>query len=163
MNTAPDNRHADLAKIHIAKKDLSLDDETYRHVIREVGGAASGSSADLTSLGRARVLQHFRSKGWNARRRAAASPRRTADDGAVLANSGQIGKIRSFWIQMADAGTVKDRTEQALRRWIRSTTRRYHPQKAGYSALEFLPARAAQHVIEQLKGWAKRCDIELHE
>ncbi len=28
---------------------------------------------------------------------------------------------------------------------------------------ELLPARAAQYVIEQLKGWAKRCDIELHE
>lgn len=164
MNAAPDTRRDDLAKIHIAKKDLALDEETYRHIIREVGKVESGSSADLTPLGRARVLQHFRSKGWKARRRVAEpSPKRTAADGAVLANSGQVGKIRSFWIQMADAGAVKDRTEQALRRWTRSTTRRYHPQKAGYSALEFLPARAAQHVIEQLKGWAKRCDIELHE
>jgi len=164
MNTVPNTRRDDLAKIHIAKKDLALDDETYRLIIRDVGKAESGSSADLSPLGRARVLQHFRSKGWKARRRAVEPlPRRTADNGAVLANSGQIGKIRSFWIQMADAGAVKDRTEQALRRWIRSTTRKYHPQKAGYSAPEFLPARAAQHVIEQLKGWAKRCDIELHE
>lgn len=163
MQAATDTRQADLAKIHIAKKDLALDDETYRYVIREVGGAGSGSSADLTSLGRARVLQHFKSKGWKARRRAEAATRRATPAGAVMASDGQIGLIRSIWIQMADAGVIKDRSEQALRRWIRSTTRKYHPQKAGYSAPEFLPERAAQHVIEQLKGWAKRCDIGLHE
>ena len=164
MNTIPDTRRSDLAKIHIAKKDLALDDETYRHVIREVGKVESGSSADLTPIGRARVLQHFRSKGWKARRSCAQhTQKRTTSDGDVLANSGQIWKIRSLWIQMADAGAIKDRTEQGLRRWVRSTTRRYHPQRAGYSAPEFLPARAAQHVIEQLKGWAKRCNIKLHE
>lgn len=171
MNAAPDTRRSDLAKIHIAKKDLALDDETYRHIIREVGKVESGSSADLTPLGRTRVLQHFRSKGWKPRRSCAqhtqicAQPtqKRITPAGAILANPGQVGKIRSLWIQMADAGAIRDRTEQGLRRWVRSTTRRYHPQKAGYSAPEFLPARAAQLVIEQLKGWAKRCDIELHE
>ena len=45
MNTAEDTRRKDLAKIHIAKKDLVLDDETYRTIVRTIGKAESGSAA----------------------------------------------------------------------------------------------------------------------
>lgn len=50
--------------IHIAKRDLQLDEETYRGIIREVGGSASGSAKDLTDRGANRVLDHFRGLGW---------------------------------------------------------------------------------------------------
>lgn len=53
---------ADLAKIHIAKKELALDDLVYRDILREHGGAASAS--DLDAAGLARVLAHFRRLGW---------------------------------------------------------------------------------------------------
>jgi phage gp16-like protein len=162
MNADRDMRRKDLAKIHIAKKDLVLDDETYRTIVRTIGKADSGSATDLSPLGRARVLRHFRFKGWNSRKHDR-QPKRITPAGEILASDGQVRIIRSCWIQMADAGAVKERSEQGLRAWVRSATRRHHAQQTGWSAPEFLPAWVAQKVIENLKAWARRCDIKLNE
>ncbi len=169
MRAATDNRRAALAKIHIGAEALGMDtedkgpDSEYRRMLWNV--ARVHSAADLDEVGRRRVLDHLKKCGFRPKRRPRTrpEPNRATPAGAVMASAGQVKLIRSIWIQMADAGVVHDRTEQALRRWIRSTTRKYHPQKAGYSAPEFLPERAAQHVIEQLKGWAKRCAVTLDD
>ncbi len=55
-------RGAELAKIHIAKKDLTLDDATYRAMLFEIGGKES--AADLDQRGRRAVLEHLRQLGW---------------------------------------------------------------------------------------------------
>jgi phage gp16-like protein len=62
MNQATDRRKADLAKIHIAKKQLGLDDETYRAMLWTV--ARVKSSADLDEYGRQRVIEHLRRAGF---------------------------------------------------------------------------------------------------
>ncbi len=162
-------RDTDLAKIHIAKKDLGIDDDTYRLIITTIGGAKSGSAKELTPTGRAKVLQHFVSKGWKPKRATRAGqapgkrpPRRVVDH-EILASLGQVKMIRSIWIQMANAGVVHDRTEQGLRRWIQAASRAHHPQRAGYSAPEFLPEVVAQKITEHLKAWAKRCRVELRD
>lgn len=51
-----------IAKIHIAKKQLGLDDETYREALMAHGNATS--SNELTPLGIAKVLRHFESCGF---------------------------------------------------------------------------------------------------
>lgn len=60
--TRHDSRRADLAKIHIAKKDLGLDDEVYRDILWTV--ARVRSAGDLDDAGRRAVLEHFRARGW---------------------------------------------------------------------------------------------------
>lgn len=47
----------ELAKIHIAKKALGMDDDAYREMLKNIGGASS--SKDLSPLGRAKVLDHL--------------------------------------------------------------------------------------------------------
>ena len=56
-----DTRRGLLAKIHIAKKDLGLDDEAYRDVL-----AAHGveSSKNLDTKGLEKLLAHFEKLGW---------------------------------------------------------------------------------------------------
>lgn len=63
-NTAkkPDIRNRDLAMIHIAKKDLGLDDDTYRDMLWTV--ARVRSSGELDHAGRANVLIHLKARGW---------------------------------------------------------------------------------------------------
>lgn len=166
MNEPVDSRRNDLAKIHIAKKDLGLDDDTYRTIVREIGKASTGSAADLTPGGRARVLAHFKSKGWKvrgSRMRNVARQKRITPANDILATDAQIGMIRSIWIQMADAGAVHERSESALRAWVRSASRPYHESRAGWSAPEFLPDLVAQKLIEHLKAWARRCGVKLYE
>jgi len=156
MRNMSDPRKTDLAKIHIARKDLHLDEETYRCVIREIGKVASGSSKDLTPTGRARVLAHFRSKGWKPRR-----AKRTPRKSQGMASAGQIKKIKDLWISLADAGVVRAPGEDGLRAWLTSATRKMHPAHTGYHAVEFLPDGVAINVIEQLKKWASRCKVRL--
>lgn len=158
MSTIPDGRRADLAKIHIAKKDLCLNDDDYRLIIRSVGKAATGSSADLSPLGRARVLAHLRKCGWKPAR---LSPKRITPVGAILASEAQINLIKDLWVELGNAGVVRDRTEVGLRHWVQSASRRWHDKKVGWSDLRFLPAWVAQKLIENLKQWSKRCGVNL--
>jgi len=55
-------RRAQLAKIHIAKKELGLDDETYRSMLWTIARVRSAS--DLDSHACARVLEHLKSRGF---------------------------------------------------------------------------------------------------
>ncbi|NVK42134.1 MAG: regulatory protein GemA [Oceanospirillaceae bacterium] len=59
-------KKADLAKIHIAKKQLNMDDETYRAMLQNVAGVRS--SKDLNAQGRTAVLNHLRTCGVKFKR-----------------------------------------------------------------------------------------------
>lgn len=61
---AKNNRAAQLAQIHIAKKDLGLDEETYRAIIKLMSNSRTDSSAELDYSERIKVLNHFKSRGW---------------------------------------------------------------------------------------------------
>lgn len=55
-------RQANLAKIHIAKKDLGMDDDTYRALLARVAGVASAK--DLNPRQVSAVLAEFQRLGW---------------------------------------------------------------------------------------------------
>lgn len=56
-------RNRDLAMIHIGKRELRLDNERYRKIIKDVGKVESGSAKDLDKAGRKDVLLHFKKMG----------------------------------------------------------------------------------------------------
>lgn len=57
-----DQRTRDLAAIHVGKKALGLDDDTYRAMLFTV--ARVRSAADLDHAGRRAVLEHMRQRGF---------------------------------------------------------------------------------------------------
>jgi phage gp16-like protein len=57
-----DQRRKDLAAIHAAKRDLALDDDSYRDLLWSV--ARVRSAGDLDQAGRNKVLDHLRACGW---------------------------------------------------------------------------------------------------
>ena len=59
-------RRRDLAMIHCAKKELGLDDDLYRCVLKQVCGVES--AADLDAPNRRKLLAYFRGKGWGKRK-----------------------------------------------------------------------------------------------
>lgn len=65
--TAIDQRKSDLGKIHIAKKQLGMDDETYRDMLFTI--ARVRSAKDLDAQGRQAVLKHLRACGFKAERK----------------------------------------------------------------------------------------------
>ncbi|MGC0153300.1 gp16 family protein [Chromobacterium vaccinii] len=55
-------RNPALALIHIAKKELAMEEDAYRAMLLSVGGVAS--SKDLSPEGIERVLTHMKRCGW---------------------------------------------------------------------------------------------------
>jgi phage gp16-like protein len=86
-------RNASLAKIHIAKKQLGLDDDTYRAMLLQHGGVSS--SKDLTPLGAAKVLRHLENAGFKPKDGHGKRPKPAAGRAAL------VGKIEA---QLTDAG-----------------------------------------------------------
>lgn len=136
----------DLAKIHIAKKDLGLDDDTYRLLLRRVAGV--DSARDLDAAGRARVLGELRRSGWKPK---APRARRTRP----LDDAPQSRKVRALWLALFDAGVVRDPGERALAHYVRRQT--------GVEDLRWLDSRQANRVIESLKAWAARAQVALED
>lgn len=58
----PDTRRRELAKIHIARDQLQMADDTYRRLLHTIGRVES--AADLDHAGRRRLLDHFVACGW---------------------------------------------------------------------------------------------------
>ena len=54
---------ANLAKIHIAKKELNLEDEIYRDILHTQ--FTKTSSRDLNDFQAVKLLQHFQALGWD--------------------------------------------------------------------------------------------------
>jgi len=70
-NRSSDFRRRDLAKIHIAKKQLGMDDATYREMLFNVTGFQS--AADLNRTQRWAVITHLKARGFRSRHDSAKS------------------------------------------------------------------------------------------
>ncbi len=71
--TNADTRRRELAAIHVAKKQLGLDDGTYRDMLWTVGRVRS--AGDLDHAGRQAVIEHMRRRGFMRVQPAAEPPR----------------------------------------------------------------------------------------
>ena len=58
----PESRKSLLAKVHIAKKDLALDDGTYRAILERHTGESSCTACSAQQL--VRVVAYLRTLGW---------------------------------------------------------------------------------------------------
>ena len=128
--------------IHVAKRDLALDDDTYRAILRRVGSADSCSEMNTSSL--ISVLDYMKENGFQVKPKQRQIRTLAADD--------QSKKIRSLWLQMADAGVVRDRSEKALATFVNRLT--------GRDALQWLDSKQANVVIEALKKWQAREEVK---
>ncbi|MHB2265833.1 regulatory protein GemA [Aliihoeflea sp. PC F10.4] len=126
-----------LAAMHVAKKQLGLDEETYRAVLVRVTGKESAKT--MSEAERNRVVEEFRKQGFKKASKAASR----AFDGPFAK------KLQALWIGAWNLGLVRDRGDQALTTFIKRQT--------GIDAARFLRnAHDAAHVIEPLKAWMAR-------
>lgn len=137
MRGTDEKRRADLAKIHIARKDLGLSDDDYRAVLQSVDPRVE-SAGDLDQAGRASLLVQFRKLGWKAK------PGKQPRTGTT----GQPAKIRALWLELHRVGAVQDPSEKALSAFCKRMTKVDRP--------EWLGADDSNKVIEALKDWLAR-------
>lgn len=132
-----------IAKVKIAQKQLAMDDDTYRDFLQGVAGKRS--STDLKMWELENVLKALRAKGFKYKPAKNAGTRPQADDD-------QSRLIRSLWLQLHDAGKVRDSGERALVHWVRGQFK----NSDGIEALQWLSVRQKRRIIEQLKQWLAR-------
>lgn len=104
QTVAAADRNADLARIHIAKKQLGLDDDTYRDMLWSIGRVRS--AGDLDFAGRRRVLEHLRSCGFKTVVKAP----RPASGWEWVNNAAEEKKpmLRKIAVLLRDAGRGKE-------------------------------------------------------
>lgn len=136
----PDQRRNTMAKIHIAKKDLALDDDTYRAMLIELTGKSSAK--DLTGNQLGKVLHHLKSKGWKPRAPKASASQRRQDTTA------EATKVRAMWLFLYSLGQVNNPSEAALARYVKRIAR--------VDDLHWADAKAMDRLIETLKKWVMR-------
>lgn len=124
--------------IHVAKRQLGLDEETYRTVLRTVGGAESTSHMDMAHL--IKVLDHLKRAGFRVKPTGQQSGR------TIYIDKEQARKVRALWLFLYTLGVVKDPSERALTVYVKRVTGRDHLRFVG----DYMP------LIESLKSWAMR-------
>lgn len=139
-----------LAKIHIAKKELGLDDDTYRDMLYGLTGKRS--AADLTPAECVRVLKHMNASGAKVTPFIGKPPARKTGQRRKIADP-QLRKIWAMWLDMHNKGIVRERGEQGLIAWIKQH------QGIQCDALAWLNQEQKGAVINCLREWQKRNGI----
>jgi phage gp16-like protein len=143
-----------IAKVHIAKKALALDDDTYRQTLTSITGKSSCSAMNDSEL--EKVLGHFKGKGWKP---AKATSRKYSPRTRKNGGHDQVDKIRAVWIHMYKTGVTQSGTEAALDAWVKRTTTKLN-KGLGIERTDWLRSRENSHlvvsVLESLKRWQAR-------
>lgn len=125
--------------IHVARRELAMDDDTYRGILRQIGNVSSAADLDASKL-RA-VLDHMKKCGFKVR------PNR-GTGGRALASFPVDKKIRALWLFAHELGIVRDPSERALAAYVK--------RLAGVDALQWTNGNQVLTLIESLKKWIMR-------
>ncbi len=135
-------RNAELAAIHVAKKQLRLDEATYRSIVEMVSarfGHPVSSAGLMGSRERRALLEQLRSWGF----------RRAETVAQPSPQHPQVQKILALWQSLIEAGAVTaPDSMKALRAFCKRQT--------GVEAPAWLSAAQSNKVIEGLKAWLER-------
>ena len=134
--TEQHHRRQTYAAINIIKKELGMDDDTYRDVMAsKFGGIRSAKQLNQQQLNQ--WLIHLKGQ----QKRAGLNP-----DGTKHAQ--MINKCEALWIELRKAGKVQDGSKQALESFVRNQT--------GAAALRMANGKQLYQAIEILKSWLAR-------
>ena len=129
--------------IHVGKTQLGLDDELYREVLESCTGKTS--SKDMTIQQLDAVLNRLKQLGFTVESKEKTGVSNLADDA-------KSKLIRHLWLQLHQAGQVRNGSEKALAKFVEN--------KVGVSALQFLSTKNADMIITHLRQWCKRSGVE---
>lgn len=124
-----------LAQLHIARKDMALEEESYRALLYRVTGQTSAK--ELTDVQMKAVISEFERLGWKKSRF-----RRFA-----AGNRPDIRKVFAIW------GSLRDHLEC---RGSRAGLRAFVERMTGVSDPNFLNPAQARQMIEALKEMQTR-------
>jgi len=131
-----------IAKVHVAKKQLNLDDDDYRQIMLDEAGVMSAADADEAGL--KAVVRRFEGLGFKP------LPKKGLPRAA---QSPMAKKARALWISLYHLGEVRNRSEKALeafaQRQLKCERMAWADQSQAHKLIEALKAMAERG------GWAQ--------
>lgn len=134
---ATSRRNQLIRLVHIAKRDLKMDDAIYRTMLKAAGGKDSTADMDVAAL--ERVLAQAKRAGFQIRSKA--GDRR--QDTRPMAT-----KVRALWLFLHHLGAVKNPSEAALAAYVKRIAR--------VDDMHWASGDAMNALVETLKKWAMR-------
>lgn len=131
-------RNALIAKIHIAKKALGLDDDTYRLLLEET--VKKKSAKQCSELQLVKVLNVLKEKGFK--------PAKSREYRKPLKGRLDLTKVYALWAELQELGVITERGLTSLDKYCKRMT--------GVDCVQWLDEMSAQKLIECLKQWVKR-------
>lgn len=123
-------RRALLARLHLAKKEMALSDDSYRAILERVTGRRSAGELIAPELHL--VLAEFSRLGLKPRHRASGKP--------------HVRKVWALWGALGPA--LRNPSREGLRAFVARQT--------GVADPEWLTSGQANKVVEALKAWQRR-------
>lgn len=146
FNPANRRRRAMLARIHVARKQLRLDEDDYRQILLDATGRSS--AGDCTEAELERALKQFEAKGFKPLPKAGSTTPANRPAQHPVAR-----KARALWISLYHLGAVRSPDEKALeafaKRQLGCERLVWANQSQGYRLIEALKAMAERH------GWSQ--------
>jgi hypothetical protein len=138
-----DQRRGLLAKVHIARKTLAMQDDDYRALLMRITPYSTAKRCNDNQL--RDVLSEFERMGF---RKGGAGKRR------ALGKSQTVRKARAMWISLYQLGAINDGSDAALeafgKRQLRVDRLQWADERQGFRLIEALKAMAERH------GWSQR-------
>lgn len=123
--------------IHVGKKTLCLENDTYRAML--IGETGKDSTKKMSDYELDKVLARLRKSGFKRSIKANTRP---------LADDTMSQKIRALWLLLVELKAVNNASEAALGAYVKRQT--------GVDALQWLDKNQSTKVIESLKKWIIR-------
>ena len=125
-----------LSLIHVARRQLGLDDAEYRAILGAAAGVASASKLDTDGL--AAVIRHFEARGFTP------TGPRPYGERYGMASDAQVGRLRALWAEY----THHQGDDRSLGKWLDRTVKTSH--------LRFLTRADARKAITALAAMVRR-------
>jgi phage gp16-like protein len=132
-----------IALIHVGKKELGLDDPSYRQLLLSYGGKDSSRLLNHTQL--QSVLKRMRDLGFATHEPEKKPIQRYAPTGS---QSSAEHLLYNLWEKLHVSGKVTQNTEAALCAWLKRQT--------GIERVEWLSSQKLSKCIEAAKQWLNR-------
>lgn len=128
-----------IAAMHVARKQLDLDEDVYRAKLFAITGKSSAK--DMTEAERQQVLDVFRKQGFR--------PAPGGKAGRRQLTGPYAKKLQALWIAAWNLGLVDNRDDKAMLAFVKRQT--------GLDDTRFLHhADDGRAAVEGLKGWMRR-------
>lgn len=144
------DRHRFYRLLQVGKTELGWDDEFYYGIWLPMQGASKKqdkySASTLSDAQLVSAVEAMKGAGFKVKYVSGNQPSRPSS--RKLADDGQSKKIRALWLELHQAGKVRDPSEASLASYVKRLTQ--------VDALQWLSTAQASNVIESLKKWLAR-------